>query len=132
LPQAEGGIILPDRASLSISAIEDEEYKEDKINWWENVWGYNMKCIRDMAMQEPLVDVVEAKAICTDTFEMLVRTNIMVDPHRQQQRHISRHIDAHQLCFLRVCVWYTEHRHRHGQDRAPGVLCAVQAHCDAR
>jgi hypothetical protein len=70
--QVEGGVILPDRASLSISAIEDEEYKEDKINWWENVWGYNMKCIKDMAMQEPLVDVVESKAICTDSYEMLV------------------------------------------------------------
>jgi hypothetical protein len=27
-----GGIILPDKAIMNIEAIEDAEYKEDKIN----------------------------------------------------------------------------------------------------
>ena len=29
--QVNGGIILPDKASLYLTAIEDAEYKEDKI-----------------------------------------------------------------------------------------------------
>lgn len=29
--QVDGGIILPDKASLYLTAIEDAEYKDDKI-----------------------------------------------------------------------------------------------------
>lgn len=29
--------MFPDRASLHIASIEDEEYKNAKINFWDNV-----------------------------------------------------------------------------------------------
>jgi protein arginine N-methyltransferase 1 len=61
----EDGILLPDKATLTITAIEDAEYKEDKINFWDNVYGFNMSCIKKLAIQEPLVDVVEANQVMT-------------------------------------------------------------------
>jgi len=33
---------------------------------WDNVYGFNMKVIKDIALQEPLVDVVEGKAVVSD------------------------------------------------------------------
>ncbi|KAF8357929.1 hypothetical protein PRIPAC_92924 [Pristionchus pacificus] len=36
-----------EKVKLFITAIEDRQYKEDKINWWDNV--------REMAITEPLV-----------------------------------------------------------------------------
>lgn len=30
---------------------QDGEYKKDKIEFWENVYGFNMSCIKAMAMQ---------------------------------------------------------------------------------
>jgi protein arginine N-methyltransferase 1 len=36
---APGGALFPDRAKLFVCAIEDRQYKDDKINWWENVYG---------------------------------------------------------------------------------------------
>jgi len=68
---AGNGIMLPDRCSLSICGIEDEEYKEDKINWWSNVWGFDMSCIRELALLEPLVDSVDARNICTEHCQIL-------------------------------------------------------------
>jgi len=62
---APDGIILPDKATMTIEAIEDAEYKDDKINFWDNVYGFNMSCIKKMAIQEPLVDVVEANQVMT-------------------------------------------------------------------
>lgn len=59
----EGGILLPDQATMYITAIEDAEYKEDKINFWDSVYGFDMSCIKKMALQEPLVDVVGAKQV---------------------------------------------------------------------
>jgi len=60
---ATNGMLFPDRATLFVSAIEDRQYKEDKINFWDNVYGFDMSCIRQVAVKEPLVDVVEPKQV---------------------------------------------------------------------
>ena len=39
------------------------QYKDDKINWWDDVYGFDMSCIREVALQEPLVDVVDRYAL---------------------------------------------------------------------
>ena len=54
----ETGIILPDQAKLFMGAIEDEQFKREKIDFWDNVYGFNMRTIKEMALSEPLVDVV--------------------------------------------------------------------------
>ncbi|KTG44032.1 hypothetical protein cypCar_00028940 [Cyprinus carpio] len=49
------GLIFPDRATLYVTAIEDRQYKDYKIHWWENVYGFDMSCIKEVAIKEPLV-----------------------------------------------------------------------------
>lgn len=65
------GIILPDKAIINIEAIEDAEYKEDKINFWDNVYGFNMSCIKKQAITEPLVDVVDSKQVMSSCCRLL-------------------------------------------------------------
>jgi protein arginine N-methyltransferase 1 len=60
------GVVLPDKASLYLTAIEDAEYKEDKIEFWNNVYGFNMSCIKKQSMMEPLVDTVDQNQIVTN------------------------------------------------------------------
>ena len=104
----QGGIMLPDKAILSVCAIEDAEYKKEKIDFWDNIYGFNMKVIKDIALtvslwktaiqmgvslfrwrrsrprplfaynvfcffffQEPLVDVVDGKAVVSNTTPIL-------------------------------------------------------------
>ncbi|CAB1460107.1 unnamed protein product [Pleuronectes platessa] len=62
-----GGLMFPDRASLYVVAIEDRQYKDFKIHWWENVYGFDMTCLRNVAMREPLVDVVDQKQVVTNS-----------------------------------------------------------------
>ncbi|KAA1471735.1 protein arginine N-methyltransferase [Dentipellis sp. KUC8613] len=62
------GLIFPDHATLYLGAIEDQDYKEEKINFWDNVYGFDYSCIKDIALREPLVDVVELKSVVTDPF----------------------------------------------------------------
>ncbi|XP_039071631.1 probable protein arginine N-methyltransferase 1 [Hibiscus syriacus] len=59
-------VVLPDKASLYLTAIEDAEYKDDKIEFWNNVYGFDMSCIKKQAMMEPLVDTVDQKQIVTN------------------------------------------------------------------
>ncbi|KAI0342177.1 protein arginine n-methyltransferase [Trametopsis cervina] len=61
-----GGHMFPDEATLYLAAIEDMEYKEEKINFWDNVYGFDYSCIKDIALREPLVDTVDLKAVVTD------------------------------------------------------------------
>ena len=72
--QVEGGLLFPDKGNLYLCGIEDGQYKDDKIAWWDNVYGFDMSCIKDVAITEPLVDVVEPKQVCFIvilTFQML-------------------------------------------------------------
>merc|ERR1719244_2501228 len=64
---APGGLMFPDRATLYITAIEDRQYKDDKINWWDDVYGFDMSCIKKVALQEPLVDVVDRNQVCANS-----------------------------------------------------------------
>lgn len=82
----ENGKIFPDKATMVISAIEDADYKEQKINCtagkflgeaslhtltniltvWDKVYGFDMSPIKETALREPLVDIVEPKSLVTD------------------------------------------------------------------
>lgn len=61
------GMLFPDRGTLFITAIEDRQYKDEKINWWDDVYGFDMSCIRKVAITEPLVDVVDPKQVASNS-----------------------------------------------------------------
>ncbi|KAJ3144605.1 Protein arginine N-methyltransferase 1 [Irineochytrium annulatum] len=62
---APNGLIFPDKATMYLSAIEDGDYKDEKIGFWESVYGFNMSHIKSLALREPLVDTVDSKAVVT-------------------------------------------------------------------
>ncbi|KAI9638054.1 S-adenosyl-L-methionine-dependent methyltransferase [Dioszegia hungarica] len=62
---APGGLLFPDKATIFLAAIEDQDYKEEKINFWEDVYGFDYSCIKDIALREPLVDCVELRSVVT-------------------------------------------------------------------
>lgn len=43
---APDGHMFPDKATLYLSTIEDDEYRKSKIDFWDNVYGVNMSCIK--------------------------------------------------------------------------------------
>jgi type I protein arginine methyltransferase len=59
------GLLFPDRATLYLCGIEDAQYKSDKIDFWDNVYGLNMSCIKNVALTEPLVDTVDCEQVMT-------------------------------------------------------------------
>ncbi|RKO87467.1 S-adenosyl-L-methionine-dependent methyltransferase [Blyttiomyces helicus] len=59
---------MPDKATMYISAIEDGEYMEEKIGFWETVYGFNMSHIKSLALREPLVDTVNGQAVATTAY----------------------------------------------------------------
>jgi protein arginine N-methyltransferase 1 len=67
----KGGLIFPDRASIHIAGIEDGAYKDEKIHYWENVYGFDYTPFIEIAMAEPLVDIVDNASVATTSAKLL-------------------------------------------------------------
>eukprot|EP00531_Pseudo-nitzschia_arenysensis_P007250 CAMPEP_0116145598 /NCGR_PEP_ID=MMETSP0329-20121206/16687_1 /TAXON_ID=697910 /ORGANISM="Pseudo-nitzschia arenysensis, Strain B593" /LENGTH=448 /DNA_ID=CAMNT_0003641231 /DNA_START=42 /DNA_END=1388 /DNA_ORIENTATION=- len=65
------GIVFPDKAVMYMCAIEDGQVKRDRIDFWENVYGFDMTPIQKIALKEPVVDVVDSKAVVSDAVPIL-------------------------------------------------------------
>ena len=63
--------MLPDKCVINLAAIEDNSYKKKKLNFWEDVYGINMSCIKQSVLQEPIVDIFDKKAINTSICKIL-------------------------------------------------------------
>jgi len=65
------GIVFPDKAVMYLAAVEDGNVKRERIDFWDDVYGFDMTPIKDIALKEPVVDVVDAKAVVTDSVPIL-------------------------------------------------------------
>ncbi|KAF2115856.1 S-adenosyl-L-methionine-dependent methyltransferase [Lophiotrema nucula] len=74
------GLIFPDKATIFLAGIEDGEYKEEKIGFWDNVWGFDYTPLKETAMTEPLVDTVDIKAVVTDPAAVITLDLYTVQP----------------------------------------------------
>uniref|UniRef100_A0A674GCJ4 Protein arginine N-methyltransferase 1 n=1 Tax=Taeniopygia guttata TaxID=59729 RepID=A0A674GCJ4_TAEGU len=67
---------------IECSSISDYAVKIVKANkldhGWENVYGFDMSCIKDVAIKEPLVDVVDPKQLVTNACLIKVWTSTRV------------------------------------------------------
>lgn len=65
------GIVFPDKAVMYMAAVEDGQVKRDRVDFWNNVYGFDMTPIKNIALTEPVVDVVDSRAVVTDTVPIL-------------------------------------------------------------
>eukprot|EP00811_Abedinium_folium_P032029 NODE_5256_length_1791_cov_7.694111.p1 GENE.NODE_5256_length_1791_cov_7.694111~~NODE_5256_length_1791_cov_7.694111.p1 ORF type:complete len:414 (+),score=143.52 NODE_5256_length_1791_cov_7.694111:90-1244(+) len=61
----EGGLLFPDHAKLYLAAIEDADYKEEKIGFWGQLWGFDFTPMQGFVMQEPISDTVNESTMVT-------------------------------------------------------------------
>jgi protein arginine N-methyltransferase 1 len=64
-------LIFPDKATIYICGIEDAEYRESKIEYFENVYGFRMSAIKELALTEPLVDICEPEQVISNAASLI-------------------------------------------------------------
>ncbi len=72
-----GGKILPDKCTMHIAAIEDRDYKKEKMTFWNDVYGFDMSCLTPAVKVEPLVDTINPRVIVSNAhkfFEFDINT----------------------------------------------------------
>lgn len=59
------GVIIPDCAQLYIAAICDDDFREQNINWWKNVYGHDMSCVCEESLKYAVYCILPpSKVIC--------------------------------------------------------------------
>lgn len=68
---AEDGVILPDKASIYLSAMGDEGYYKSIVNFWDDVYGIKMGCMKPTAIGDPIVEECPKRVINSSTCKIL-------------------------------------------------------------
>jgi len=115
---APGGLIFPDRAQLYLSAIEDQEYRNDKIDFWDNVYGFNMSVIKKMALMEPLVDMCDGQQVMsTECCILDVDIYTVKKEDLDFSSKFSLKVDREDYCHALVAYFSVEFTKCHGKPR---------------
>jgi len=61
------GVLFPDKATLYVCGIEGRQRKKDKVDWWNNIYGFNMAQIRKSAISLAVVDDVDPLRVMTNS-----------------------------------------------------------------
>lgn len=57
------GAIFPDKFALALCGMESLHFLENNVNWWSDVYGFNMSCLKAPAMAEPMVEKVDREQV---------------------------------------------------------------------
>ncbi|OWR54302.1 putative arginine n-methyltransferase [Danaus plexippus plexippus] len=61
-----GGLLLPNKCTISLVANGDVDTHKKLIEFWSDVYGYKMNCMKSEVVREASVDVVPAKCIISE------------------------------------------------------------------
>ena len=64
---AEGGLMLPNRCNISILGYGDIDRHNEMITFWDDVYGFDMKCMKREALREATVEVCKPQHILTNS-----------------------------------------------------------------
>ncbi|GAA5976382.1 hypothetical protein JCM11641_005996 [Rhodosporidiobolus odoratus] len=53
------GLMVPSQTSILLSAYAGAPYVKDRVTFWDNVYGFDMKAMKDKIEDEAIIDVVD-------------------------------------------------------------------------
>ncbi|XP_008335208.1 protein arginine N-methyltransferase 3 [Cynoglossus semilaevis] len=63
---ADGGSVYPDLCNISLAAVGDTQKHEDRIAFWDDVYDFNMSCMKKAVVPEAVVEVVRAETLISE------------------------------------------------------------------
>ncbi|KAJ1944356.1 hypothetical protein EC988_006009, partial [Linderina pennispora] len=61
---APGGLLAPSASYIYLTAIQDDEYMRDQVNYWDDVYGFKMSAMKQQrAVAEADVDVISGNSV---------------------------------------------------------------------
>uniref|UniRef100_A0A669BLR3 Protein arginine N-methyltransferase 3 n=1 Tax=Oreochromis niloticus TaxID=8128 RepID=A0A669BLR3_ORENI len=63
---ADGGSVYPDLCNISLAAVGDVQKHQDRIAFWDDVYGFNMACMKKAVVPEAVVEVLKADTLISE------------------------------------------------------------------
>ncbi|XP_074522710.1 protein arginine N-methyltransferase 3 [Halichoeres trimaculatus] len=63
---ADNGSVYPDLCNISLAAIGDTQRHQDRIAFWDDVYGFNMSCMKKAVVPEAGVEVVQPETLISE------------------------------------------------------------------
>ncbi|XP_051985085.1 protein arginine N-methyltransferase 3-like isoform X1 [Xyrauchen texanus] len=63
---AEGGLVYPDRCSISLAAVGDTQKHNERIAFWDDVYGFKMTCMKKAVVPEAVVEVLKPETVISE------------------------------------------------------------------
>lgn len=64
--------VYPDICTISLVAVSDMNKHADRIAFWDNVYGFNMSCMKKAVIPEAVVEVLDPKTLISDACSIKV------------------------------------------------------------
>lgn len=65
-------LVYPDICTISLVAVSDGGKHADRIAFWDDVYGFNMSCMKKAVIPEAVVEVVDHKTLISDPCDIKV------------------------------------------------------------
>lgn len=59
--------VYPDICTISLVAVSDANKHADRIAFWDDVYGFNMSCMKKAVIPEAIVEVLDPKTLISDS-----------------------------------------------------------------
>ncbi|KAL2089070.1 hypothetical protein ACEWY4_015969 [Coilia grayii] len=63
---AEGGSVYPDVCNISLAAVGDTQKHGERIAFWDDVYGFQMACMKKAVVPEAVVEVLSPDTVISD------------------------------------------------------------------
>ncbi|XP_051503516.1 protein arginine N-methyltransferase 3-like isoform X2 [Myxocyprinus asiaticus] len=63
---AEGGVVYPDCCSICLAAVGDTQKHNDRIAFWDDVYGFKMTCMKNAVVPEAVVEVLKPETLISE------------------------------------------------------------------
>eukprot|EP00736_Rhodelphis_marinus_P008272 Rmarinus@m.14719 len=71
----DGGVLFPNHASLKVAPFEWDAYHQEKVNFWDEVYGFDFSAIKPaagvLAYTQPRVECIDASQLKSSPIEVL-------------------------------------------------------------
>ncbi|XP_077375539.1 protein arginine N-methyltransferase 3 isoform X2 [Festucalex cinctus] len=62
----DGGSVYPDLCNISLAAVGDAQKHQECIAFWDDVYGFNMSCMKKVVVPEAVVQVLNADTLISE------------------------------------------------------------------
>ncbi|KAI8884698.1 S-adenosyl-L-methionine-dependent methyltransferase [Backusella circina FSU 941] len=63
---APNGIMAPSQTRILLAALDDEDLKDDRVHFWNDVYGFKMSAMKQTLENEAVVDFFKGESVISD------------------------------------------------------------------